>query len=81
MVSAKRAASAVANLANVQTLCSAADPVFNYLKKASGNESDIGWNFGKFLVGKDGSVIKRRVAPVRHYIHFSDRVANTSFLT
>ena len=46
-------------LTGVSALVPTADPVFNYLKKASGDESDIGWNFGKFLVGKDGSVIKR----------------------
>ena len=36
-----------------------ADPVFKFLKADSGDTSDIGWNFGKFLVGKDGKVIKR----------------------
>jgi len=40
--------------------------VYKYLKKASGDEADIGWNFGKFLVGKDGSVIKRQVLEAKH---------------
>ncbi len=40
--------------------------MFKYLKKASGDEADIGWNFGKFLVGKDGSVIKRQVLLAEH---------------
>ena len=39
-----------------------ADPLFKYLKKAApgalGTER-IKWNFTKFLIGKDGSVLKR----------------------
>jgi len=34
-------------------------PVFKWLKMASGDESAIAWNFGKFLVGKDGQVVAR----------------------
>lgn len=43
-----------------------ADPLFKYLKDAKKEEgllgmagNDIKWNFGKFLVGKDGKVIER----------------------
>jgi glutathione peroxidase len=39
-----------------------AAPLYQYLKAGSpdeeGNE-DIAWNFTKFLVGRDGSVLKR----------------------
>ncbi|KAJ3060404.1 hypothetical protein HDU98_003614 [Podochytrium sp. JEL0797] len=35
-----------------------ADPVFEYLKKASGT-GDVGWNFTKFLVGRDGEPVTR----------------------
>ncbi len=35
-----------------------AEPLFQYLKKEAGG-GDIGWNFGKFLVDKDGKVVKR----------------------
>ncbi|KAG2489497.1 hypothetical protein HYH03_011950 [Edaphochlamys debaryana] len=34
-------------------------PVYAYLKSASGDTSDIGWNFGKFLVRPDGTVAGR----------------------
>ena len=51
--------------------------MFKYLKKASGDEADIGWNFGKFLVGKDGSVIKRQVLLAQHGVVFTASVANT----
>mmetsp|Transcript_2704 Transcript_2704/g.6338 ORF Transcript_2704/g.6338 Transcript_2704/m.6338 type:complete len:110 (-) Transcript_2704:179-508(-) len=34
-------------------------PVYKWLKYASGDESPIAWNFGKFLVRKDGTVAKR----------------------
>jgi len=34
-------------------------PVFKWLKMASGDEGPIPWNFGKFLVKKDGSVAGR----------------------
>jgi len=33
------------------------DPLFAWLTKATGG--DIKWNFGKFLVGKNGEIIKR----------------------
>ena len=39
-----------------------ADPLFTYLRSAApgtGESDEITWNFGKFLVGRDGSVIKR----------------------
>ncbi|GEO74465.1 glutathione peroxidase [Levilactobacillus namurensis] len=35
-----------------------ADPLFRYLKAASGH-GRIKWNFTKFLVGRDGQLIKR----------------------
>jgi len=36
-------------------------PLWKYLKEQKGEllGSDIKWNFAKFLVGKDGSVVKR----------------------
>ena len=38
-----------------------ADPLFRYLKKAKGGTlgSSIKWNFTKFLVDRDGNVVKR----------------------
>jgi glutathione peroxidase len=41
-------------------------PLFDYLKKNAEDHSNIGWNFEKFVVGKDGKVVKRfktRVKP------------------
>lgn len=38
------------------------DPLFTYLKTESGN-GRIKWNFTKFLVGKDGQLVKR-YAPI-----------------
>lgn len=35
-----------------------ADPLYDYLKEQTGGEK-IGWNFTKFLVDRDGNVIKR----------------------
>ena len=37
------------------------DPVFKYLKKEKGGllGSKIKWNFTKFLIDKDGNVVKR----------------------
>ena len=35
-----------------------ADPLYEYLKAQTGGE-DIPWNYTKFLVGRDGKVIKR----------------------
>ncbi|KAI8828265.1 glutathione peroxidase, partial [Chytriomyces cf. hyalinus JEL632] len=34
------------------------DPIYNFLKSSTDGK-DIAWNFGKFLVGKDGVVIAR----------------------
>ncbi|MEZ6122875.1 MAG: glutathione peroxidase [Planctomycetaceae bacterium] len=34
-------------------------PLYEYLKSAASDHSNIGWNFEKFLVGKDGKVIAR----------------------
>ena len=39
-----------------------ADPLYNFLKATqpgSGAKPDIGWNFTKFLIGKDGVPLKR----------------------
>jgi glutathione peroxidase len=35
-----------------------AHPLYQWLRSETGGK-DIKWNFGKFLVGKDGQVIKR----------------------
>ena len=35
-----------------------AHPLFAWLKEAAGG-GDITWNFGKFLVGRDGTVVRR----------------------
>ncbi len=42
-----------------------AHPVWTYLKAAYGDTSDIGWNFGKFIVGRDGGVHSRVSPPLR----------------
>lgn len=44
-------------------LCAAADPVYKYLKQQQKGMvfSDIKWNFSKFLVDRDGNVVKRCV--------------------
>lgn len=39
-----------------------ADPLYKFLKTAqpgTGAKSDIGWNFTKFLINKDGKAVKR----------------------
>lgn len=38
-----------------------ADPLYGYLKSQKGGilTSDVKWNFTKFLIGKDGNVVKR----------------------
>jgi len=39
-----------------------ADPLFSYLRSEApgdGASDEITWNFGKFLVGRDGAVLKR----------------------
>jgi glutathione peroxidase len=36
-----------------------AHPLYQTLKKEAGGSDKIGWNFEKFLVGRDGKVIKR----------------------
>lgn len=45
-----------------------ASPIYTFLKEGSGDTSDIGWNFEKFLVKKDGTVAGR----------FSSRTASAS---
>ncbi len=37
----------------------AASPVYTFLKASAGQPADVEWNFGKFLVGADGKVLKR----------------------
>ncbi len=39
-----------------------ADPLYKFLKAeqpGTGSKPDIGWNFAKFLIGKDGKPVKR----------------------
>ena len=36
-----------------------ANPLYTWLKSQPGGAGDIEWNFGKFLVGRDGKLIKR----------------------
>jgi glutathione peroxidase len=36
-----------------------ADPLYQWLKSQPGATGDIEWNFAKFLVGRDGKLIKR----------------------
>lgn len=41
-------------------------PLYDYLKTSASDHSNIGWNFEKFVVGKDGKVVARfktRVKP------------------
>lgn len=38
---------------------SKADPLFQFLTSRPGMEGPVSWNFGKWLVGKDGAVIQR----------------------
>ncbi len=48
--------------AKIEVNGSNACELYNYLKAAKAGDdgnADIGWNFTKFLVGKDGHVIKR----------------------
>jgi glutathione peroxidase len=40
------------------------NPLYQWLLASQDNHDDIGWNFEKFLVGRDGSVIKRYVSKV-----------------
>jgi glutathione peroxidase len=39
------------------------DPLFTWLKSEAGG-GNVGWNFEKFLIGRDGSVIKRYLTQV-----------------
>jgi glutathione peroxidase len=34
-------------------------PLYTWLKSEQPDDSDIGWNFAKFLVGRDGTVVAR----------------------
>lgn len=34
-------------------------PLYKWLLAAQENHSDIAWNFGKFLIGKDGKTVQR----------------------
>jgi glutathione peroxidase len=42
-----------------------ASPVWTFLKAAYGDTSDIGWNFGKFVMARDGNVVGRYCPPLR----------------
>lgn len=52
-----------------------ADPLYNYLKKEAGGllGSAIKWNFTKFLVDRDGHVVKR-IAPATAPAKFEDQI-------
>mgnify|MGYP001952838617 FL=1 len=34
-------------------------PIYDFLKSSSDDHTNIGWNFEKFIVGKDGKVAAR----------------------
>jgi len=55
-----------------------ADPLFVWLKEAQGElgGNDIKWNFGKFLVNKEGKAIKRYPPTTSPNAIASDIVAN-----
>ena len=40
-----------------------ADPLYKYLTNETGEK--IGWNFTKFLIGKDGNIVKRYPSKVK----------------
>ncbi len=40
------------------------DPIYTWLKAQPGGAGDITWNFNKFLVGRDGKLVKRYDSPV-----------------
>ena len=40
-----------------------ADPLYKYLTEETGEK--IGWNFTKFLIGKDGNIVKRYPSKVK----------------
>ena len=40
-------------------------PLYSFLTKESGFPGDIEWNFAKFLIGKDGKVLKRFAPQVK----------------
>lgn len=50
---------------------SAEDPLFGFLKTKQGGllTKDIKWNFTKFLVDREGNVVKRSDLPPRFSIH------------
>ncbi len=48
--------------AKIEVNGAGAAPLYQYLKSAAprpDGEADIAWNFTKFLVGRDGQVVKR----------------------
>lgn len=49
---------------NAEFYCCAEDPLFGFLKAKQGGllTKDIKWNFTKFLVDREGNVIKRCAA-------------------
>ncbi|KGO32238.1 glutathione peroxidase [Oenococcus alcoholitolerans] len=50
------------------------DPIFQYIKKESG-DGPIKWNFTKFLIGRDGKLIKR-YAPITAPEKFEDKIVS-----
>lgn len=34
-------------------------PLYGFLKKNADDQADVGWNFEKFVIGKDGKVVSR----------------------
>lgn len=49
-----------------------ADPLFTYLKETAGH-GRIKWNFTKFLIGRDGTLL-RRYAPTTRPTSFEDAI-------
>lgn len=47
-------------LAKIDVNGPAADPIYQFMKNSeAGGKEDIRWNFSKFLIGKNGQVLKR----------------------
>ncbi|MDB4994408.1 MAG: Glutathione peroxidase family protein [Myxococcaceae bacterium] len=45
--------------AKIEVNGAGADPIYAWLKAQPGGSGDITWNFNKFLIGRDGKLIKR----------------------
>jgi len=46
-------------LAKIEVNSDSADPLYKWLKSQKGFEGRITWNFNKFLINKNGAVVKR----------------------